>query len=307
MDNADMAETIEIESQPIEAVTAEVETSLDPSQSEPKDESGLYVEVEGEQTAPNKTNMTPEQSYAAFKREKEKRQKKQAELDAERKANELVARELAELKATVSNLTKAPKPKLADFDYDETAYESALDDYYAKPASNQPNPKQNEGNQGQSYRNEDAEFYMYQKEREIEAKLPDYQDRKSRLTSMLVEKGQTDTDSALQYLADAAMQSNVDIAKVVVAFEQMPTYLDRAIKVAHQPIMLAKLLAEAESKVKTRSVTPNDTVPEPHIRTSGAIDTHNTQVQKLKETWIKDPTTRNFKAYQDAKKQQNKK
>lgn len=303
MDNANMTETVEIESQPTEVVTTDVEISEDPSQSKPNDEGELFVEVEDEQTTSNKTNMTPEQSYAAFKREKEKRQKKQAELEAERKANELIAKELAELKATVGNLTKAPKPKLADFDYDEAAYEKALDDYYSSnTATASPTQTQQETKQEPAYKNDEAEFYLFQKERELEAKLPDYQDRKARLTNMLVEKGQENTDAALQYLADVAMQGDIDIAKVVVAMEQNPAYLDRAIKMAHQPYALGKLLEEAQSKVKTRKVTPNDTVPEPTIRTSGAIDAHSSKVQKLKEAWIKDPSTANFRAYQNAKK-----
>ncbi len=77
--------------------------------------------------------MTKEQSYAAFRKEKEKRQRKNDQLEAEKAEREKIQRELDELKATVGSIKKGSPPTLEQFEYDENKYENAVKEYYSAP------------------------------------------------------------------------------------------------------------------------------------------------------------------------------
>ena len=59
---------------PVDAVVANTEETSSPQTGD--EDTELYVEAEGDQQTEPKTNMSQEQAYAAFRKEKEKRQRK---------------------------------------------------------------------------------------------------------------------------------------------------------------------------------------------------------------------------------------
>ena len=109
--------------------------------------------------------MSQEQAYAAFRKEKEKRQRKNEELQREKEEREKIQRELDELKTAVGSMKKGAPPTLESCDYDEQLFAQKMKEYYAP---SQQEPKVNaEVSQPQSSNsaNDMAEFYCTKKSR----------------------------------------------------------------------------------------------------------------------------------------------
>ena len=64
-------------------------------------ETELYVETEGDHDEQPKTNMSQEQAYAAFRKEKEKRQRKNDELKAAQEREKELIDRLAKLESSL--------------------------------------------------------------------------------------------------------------------------------------------------------------------------------------------------------------
>ena len=142
--------------QPDDVVVTDSEATEATPQAEATEQEEFYVEEEADQEQA-KTSMTKEQSYAAFRKEKEKRQRKNEQLKEEQEARNKLERELAELKATVGNITKGKPPTLEQFDFDEVQYQNAMKEYYATPEVKQAENQSSEPEKKVSG-NDEADF-----------------------------------------------------------------------------------------------------------------------------------------------------
>ena len=293
-----MADTQNEVDQPVDAVVAEAEEVSSPQTDDVETE--LYVETEGDHEQP-KTNMSQEQAYAAFRKEKEKRQRKNEELQREKDERERLERELNELKGTVGKLTKGAPPTLESCDYDEAVYQQKVQEYYSPSEAKQPEVKQEQQQQSNPELDQ-AEFYLYQSEQELSKQLPDYEQNKSELVEKIKQFG--GNDQTMIYLANIAKQAGVDIAKANVAMNKNPSLLMELNTAAqsNNQFAIADVLKKAASKVQTRQRKPIDTQPEPSINSSGPIDNATKAVQKAKEQWMKSGSAADYQAYQAAKK-----
>lgn len=287
--------------QPTESLAAEVEGKTATPIAENTEEVEIYVEEEGDQEKP-KHGMTKEQSYAAFQKEKEKRKRKNEQLEDERAKREQLEREVAELKSTVGKITKGEPPKIADFNYDEDAYQQAVKKYYTNEqpqAEDKPKPKTDDN---LKQLRDEAEFYLYSSEQDLVSKVPDYQKVKEVFNQALTEQlNCPDTDDATAYLSTIAQQSGVDIGKAIFAIGKFPELVTELKKAGNNQFAISKTLERAANRVKTRSKKPIDTRPEPEISTTGGIDANASKIAKLREKWQKDSSKENYNAYIAAK------
>jgi len=298
-DLENMAEMQSEVTQPEEVVATESEEITQPQGDDVETE--LYIDTEGDQEEP-KTSMSQEQAYAAFRKEKEKRQRKNEELQREKEEREKIQRELDELKTAVGSMKKGAPPTLESCDYDEQLFAQKMKEYYAP---SQQEPKVNaEVSQPQSSNsaNDMAEFYLYQKEQELAKQLPDYEQNKAELVEKFKQFG--GNEQTMMHLAGIASQANVDIAKANVALNKVPGLLmelNQAAATGNQ-FAIAEVLKKAASKVQTRQRKPIDTQPEPTINSSGPIDNAAKAIEKAKAKWMESGTIADYNAYKQLKK-----
>lgn len=299
-----MADTQNEVTQPVDDVVSEAEATSSPQAG--NEETELYVETEGDHEQP-KTNMSQEQAYAAFRKEKEKRQRKNEELQQEQIERKRLEDELKELKSTVGKITKGAPPTLESCDYDEAVYQQKVKEYYSPSEAKKPEVKQEQQQQQSNPELDQAEFYLYQSEQELSKQLPDYDQNKSELVEKIKQFG--GNDQTMIYLANIAKQAGVDIAKANVAMNKNPSLLMELNTAAqtNNQFAIADVLKKAASKVQTRQRKPIDTQPEPSINSSGPIDSMAKAVEKAKAAWIADGTVANYNAYKALKKAANSK
>lgn len=302
-DLGNIANTEEETKQPVNVVATEAEEITQPQGDDGEVE--LYVETEGDQEQP-KTNMSREQAYAAFRKEKEKRQRKNEELEASKKREQELAERIAKLESSIGSIKKGAPPTLESFDYDEDKYAQAVKEYYAPSQPEKAEAKQeiaNESNQSPVL-NDEAEFYLYEKEQELIKQIPDYESDKAQLVEKFKQFGGGEHN--LNEMAQIANQTGVDIAKANLAFNRNPALLNKLVNAYPRgPFAVADVLKEAESKVQTRQRKPIDTQPEPNINSSGPIDNKASAIAKAREAWMNaEPQhqARLWKEYQAAKK-----
>lgn len=285
--------------QPVEVVETEAEITEANPQAEATEQEELYIdEDEGDQQKPT-TGMTQEQSYAAFQKEKRKRKEKQEQIDKDAIEKKSLQKELAELKAQVGNITRGEMPDPYDFDTKEAHYE-ALKSWEGKaPKEEVEQPASQVVDNGV---NDQAEFYLYQKEQELTKLLPEYQTSKDGLLKAFKDDGMDNPKGAMLFLSNIAQQKGIDIAKAVMTIERIPSLLEDIKLAGNNQFMIGDILEKAANKVKTRTKKPINTQPEPTINSTGAIDGGNEAVKKLREKWVANPSTQNYNAYQSAKK-----
>ena len=286
---------------PNDAVVADLETTEVKPQTEASELQEFYVEAEGDQEEQPKTGMTQAQAYSAFQKKKKQSAQRKQELDASQDREQKLQRELDELKTTVGNMVKGKPPTLDQFDYDESQYQTAVKEYYSEPAPQ--NKKAEENNQKVSNpANEEAEFYLYQREQELEKALPDYGQAKKVVADLFSKTGVIqDNDVAFNYIASVAKQKNIDAAKVIFAISKNPNILDDIVAAGSNAFLVADILTEAEKKVKTRAKVKIDSTPEPELTNSGPIDSTNEAVKKARQNWVNNPSEKNYTLYQKAK------
>ena len=286
---------------PNDAVVADLETTEVKPQAEASELQEFYVEAEGDQEEQPKTGMTQAQAYSAFQKKKKQSAQRKQELDASQDREQKLQRELDELKTTVGNMVKGKPPTLDQFDYDESQYQTAVKEYYSEPAPQ--NKKAEENNQKVSNpANEEAEFYLYQREQELEKALPDYGQAKKVVADLFSKTGVIqDNDVAFNYIASVAKQKNIDAAKVIFAISKNPNILDDIVAAGSNAFLVADILTEAEKKVKTRAKVKIESTPEPELTNSGPIDSTNEAVKKARQNWVNNPSEKNYTLYQKAK------
>jgi len=280
-------------------VVAKAEITKDKPQSEETEQVELYVdEDEGDQQKPN-TGMSQEQSYAAFQKEKRKRKEKQEQIDKDAVEKESLRKELSDLKAQVGNITRGEMPDPYDFDNKEDHYKALKE--WEGSAAPQTATKYKAVEQHDTA-NDEAEFYLYQKEQDLTKLLPEYQESKDALLKSFADDGMTNPKGAMLFLANIAQQKGVDIAKAVMTMKRIPSFLEDIKRAGNNQFMIGDILEKAANKVKTRTKKSIDTQPEPEINSTGAIDGGNEAVNKLRQQWVANPNTQNYNAYQKAKK-----
>ena len=303
MESGKTLETKTETEQPVESLAADTEDKTTTPIVENTEEVEIYVDEEGDQEKP-KHGMTKEQSYAAFQKEKEKRKRKNEQLEEERAKREQLEREVAELKSTVGKIAKGAPPKIADFDYDDDAYQKAVREYYAIDQKPTEEKKKTASDDGLQQIRDEAEFYLFSSEQELIKKLPDYAEVKEKFNQILTDDlNCPDTDDATAFLSNIAQQSGVDISKAIFAIGKFPELAAELKRAGNNQFALSKTLERAANRVKTRSKQNIDTRPEPDISTNGGIDMTAEKIAKLREKWQKDSTKENYNAYQAAKKQ----
>lgn len=283
-----------IQDQPIGEVKAQVEEAEPDSQGDDTDQE-FFVDTEGDGHKTSK--MSKEDAHAAFLREKRKRKDKQKQIDAEKERYDKLEAEYRRLSEVVGEIKRGGPPTLESCGYDEEALNLKMKEYYSEPKREEPKPQEKTS----SPADDESEFYLYQKELDLAKSVPSYHDAKESAIGALEAAGITDTDGAFLYLSGIARQKNVDIAKVVMAIGKVPSIVDEIKRAGNNQILIADILAEAESKIKTRAKKPIDAQPEPNINNSGPIDNRAAKVAKLRDAWVANPTARNYDIYQAAK------
>lgn len=285
--------------QPGDVVVTDSETTEAKPQADDTEQEEFYIEEEADQEQAN-TGMTKEQSYAAFRKEKEKRQRKNEQLEAEKTEKERLRKELEELKSTVSNITKGKPPTLESCDYDEEVFQQKTQEYYKAP---QAKTEDKPVTESKKQSNDEADFYLYQKEQDLTQKLPSYTDKKESFVNKLkAQFNEPNPEAALAFLSDMARFKKVDIAKAIFAMESNDSLIAELYQANNNQIVIGDILERAANKVKLRTKKKIDTQPEPEITNSGPIDGSSATVKKLREQWVKDKTTASYNAYIAAKR-----
>ena len=287
--------------QPEEVVVTDSETTEATPQAEATEEQEFYVEdSSGDQETSRKSEMTQAQAYAAFQKKKKQSAERLKKINEDAERIERIERENAELKAAVGKISRGEMPEPYDYD-DKHTYYKALKEWESK---GQPSEtvKQAESVQEQKPVNDEAEFYLYQKEQELSKAIPAYDDAKDSLINSLKERGFTNPNGALTFLSEISRQKGLDAAKVIFAMGKSPKIIDAVSAAGNNSFAVADILADAENRVKTRSKKKIDSQPEPDIKSSGAIDNHKKLVAKAKAKWMEDGSIKSFNEYKAAKK-----
>jgi hypothetical protein len=280
--------------QPTESLVDNVEVSESTPSETPTDEQELYVDDSSDdQSISHKTEMTKEQSYAAFQKKKKQSAKRKEEIEAGTIREKQLKDELAAAQATISDMTVGTAPTLEECDYDSDVHLEKVKEFVTKSQASKPK-------QDQSSNDDQSEFYLYEKEQALTKKVPNYEEAKTGVLSSLSNQG-IDPEAGMRYLSNIARQKKVDIAKVVVAMDKMPRILEDILKAGENDFAVADILEAAANKVKTREKKQIDSKPEPEINNSGPIDNSEAAIAKAFKAWQKDPTLKNHKRYLKAK------
>lgn len=296
MQNSDDGTELTVEqednNQPDVAVTGESEEKEGASQPTDTDEFELEIDGEGEpETTPEK-QPDYEKARKAFKEREAKRLQKEKE-DKERQ--ELIDR----VNALESEKSKSNKPTLESCDYDEDLFDKKLSEYYQSLSST--SKPESSGDKGAS-KNVDPEIEIKssRQEDEIRKKLPAYDDIKVDLAMKFVNDG-VDPDAVLADIQTICHHAGIDSAKAVIGLAKVPKAYDKLKDIAGNPVAVSSFLGKVTNQVKIAQAKKVDSVPEPEINSSGAIDNTAAGVEKLRKAWLENSTSENYRKYQQAK------
>ncbi len=296
----ELENTIENENdanQPGEVVVTESEITEAKPQADATDEQEIFFDDSSDdQEESHKKEMSQAQSYAAFQKKKKQSAKRLIELNESKERESKLQRELNELKAEVGNITRGEMPDPLDFDDKHEHYEALK-----KWESKAPVEKAKAEPEAKAFvADEEAEFYLYQKEQELTKHIPGYTDAKANVVEAL-KKADLNPEASIDYLSQVARQKGVDIAKVFFAMDKSPKILNDLKAAGNNAFAIADILTVAEKKVKTRAKVAVESKPEPNITNSGPIDATSETIKKARKAWVDNPTNANFKLYQSAK------
>lgn len=158
-----------------------------------------------------------------------------------------------------------PKPKLADFDFDEDKHEAALDEWYERK-------DKVEAQQGQHQQHETAEREAW------EAELARYNDGKEKLGFADVDDAEETIKASLDTVQQAVLvKATEDPAKVMYALAKHPDRLT-SIAAICDPLKLAAALAKLEGTLK---MVKKRKPPEPDTPERGSAKMSYTQDKTL--------------------------
>lgn len=286
--------------QPEDVVVTDSETTEAKPQAEATEEQELFVDDSSDdQSTSHKSEMTQAQAYAAFQKKKKQSAARKEELNASAVREQKLQDELNELKATVGKITKGSPPTLDECDWNEEEYHKRYQAYHSAPEAKQKAVAQPAA--ANNPVNDEAEFYLYEREQALAKLVPNYEQAKTNVVESFAKYGIADSNQAMNYLSNIARQKKVDIAKVVVAMNEMPHILDSIVKAGNNDFAIADILETAAGKVKTRSKKRIDSKPEPELNNTGPIDNSSAATTKAFKTWQASPTLANHKRYLAAK------
>lgn len=295
-----MVDTQNEVTQPVDAVAANAEEISSPQADDVDTE--LYVETEVDQQTATNDNATPSDAelHARWIKEKEKRKRKNEELQREKEDKERIQRELNELRETVGKITKGAPPTLESCDYDESQYAQKMQEYYSQPKKEDSKPEVS--NTQSIFNDDESEFYLYQKEQELTKHIPTYEKDKVELIGKFKQYG--GGEETIKFMSSIAKQKGVDIAKAILAMNKNPSLVNDLVNAAqsNNQFAIADVIEKSASKVQTRQRKPIDTKPEPTINSSGPIDNKSAAVAKALAKYAETGSVEDYKALQAVRK-----
>lgn len=299
MDSGTMPEVVIEDVQPDDVVVTESEVTEATPQAEAIEQPEVIIEGDDDQQETSKGEMTDTQLKAAWREERDKRKRKNEELEQERQARKELEERLKKAEELALKAALGEKPKPSDF-YDATEYAEALDKYNQTVESYQPK-KPEQAQQPQGYQlAEDQEFHAYKSREELKKFIPDYDEAEKRIDNLMRQNG-LPVEQVKNGLIALSHLHDIDFAKAMYALDKIPSMQEKLAK-APNDLAIAKVLKEAAGKITIRQPSKIDTQPEPTLSSSGSVDASNQAVLKAREAYAKDPSTANFAKLQEAKK-----
>lgn len=297
MDSGNISEVEDKVEQPVEAVAAETEVKLDEPQSS-ESETEFFIEEEGsQQDEPKEDGMTEEQRKAAFRQEREKRKKKAKQNQELQERLEAQAKELEELKKTVSSVTKGPRPSPLDYTNDDEFY-ADLEKWNGVV---QPKETKQTAEVAPIELSVDQEYHLHKTEEALKKSFPDYEDVEATALSALKEQG-IDPKAGMNELVSKCHELDLDTAKVKYALGRFPDFAGELKKAAMtNQSALNTVLRTLEKKVQARTKKKIESEPEPKTKSTGSVDVKTKHIEEAKAAWLADPTLENHKKYRAAK------
>jgi len=307
MDSGDMSEIKEEAIQPDDVVVTESEATEATPQAEATEEAEFYIEDEGDQQEEPKddSGMTENQLKAAFKEEREKRKRKNTELDAIKAENQRL-REIAERAEKLAIETAVGrKPSPSDY-LDAQDYHDALEAYNQK--QDQFKPKESQSNQEQAQANsyqlsDDQEFHAYKGREELRKHFKDFDEAEDSVFEWVGSQG-LPTEQVKAGVIALTHLHDIDYAKAIYAINKLPALKDRLSKAPNDKA-IAAVLKEAASKIKTRQAAKIDSKPEPTLSSTGSISVAQKALEKARKDYAENASIANFKKVVAARKQLN--
>ncbi len=294
MSNSDTGTELAIDSketeQPTEAVTTEVEDNSPESQGDDTESFELQIDSEGEPDKTPENKPDYEMARKAFKEREEKRKQREQE-EAERKA--LIDR----VNKLESGNQSSKAPTLADCDYDEDEYQKKVAEFYSKPKQAQTESDSKPNAIGVD---PEIEIKSSRQEEDIRKKLPAYDDIKTDLAMKFADEG-VDPDAIIGQIQNICHYAGIDSAKAIVALGKVPNAFEDLKKHANNAVAVSRFLGQVSEKVRLAKAKKVDTVPEPELKSSGAIDNTVAGVEKLRKEWVANASAANFRRYNEAK------
>lgn len=292
-DGTELVSNQEDNSQPNEVVADKLEGKEDSLQSTNTDTFELEIDNEGEPETTPENKPDYEKARKAFKEREEKRLKREQE---EREKQELIDR----INRLESENSKSKKPTLESCDYDEELFDKKLSEYYQSQSSPAKNESEKANN---SSRNVDPEIEIKaaRQEDEIRKKLPAYDDIKVDLAMKFANDG-VDPDAVLADIQTICHHAGIDSAKAVIGLAKVPNAYSKLKEIAGNSVAVSSFLGKVTNQVKIAQAKKVDSVPEPQINSSGAIDNTAATINKLYEKWQETGSIQDYKALQDARK-----
>ncbi|MCP4973035.1 MAG: hypothetical protein GY914_05090 [Prochlorococcus sp.] len=295
-----MSETKDEALQPDQAVEAQSEESQSTPREGDHDSEYFFVEDEGDQSTPNE--MTHDQKDAAWRQEREKRKRKNEQLKAEREEKERIQRELDELKQWRSQSERGSKPTIEGCDYDPDKYAESLEKWYSHQAPTTQTKPTEQPNQQEASDDidEDNEYYVHTKSKEVRDKLPEFDKVTDSFRSQVRSVAGNNFNSYMNTVYQIARRRNIDIAKAEFALGKSPALFEK-LKMARDNYDIEDVLKEASAKIQTRERKPIETTPTPDVRNSGPVGNHEKAVQKAREKWMETGSASDYQRYRSLK------
>jgi hypothetical protein len=311
--------------QPDEVVTTESEATPESEDSSQSVEDGateseeLVLDAEGFQDKkPKFDHETPE--WKAFRKEKDAKRRKQAMIDEMRERERKQQEELQELREQVSQVARGNKPTLESCDYDEKAFEQALDKWKSHSVkAHSPNnevaaSQPSEVNQQQSAAPEiglddHTEYAHFQNEQSLKKSFTDYGDTVEQFKESFYEtvqrflSAEVPKESAVNAMINVGSTAGVDVAKAMYALEKIPQLKSELFqpRVLNSDILIADILRKAEKAIKP-SGRHVEAKPPADIKQGGSVDPLDANVKKAFDRWMQTGSGADHLAYKKAKK-----
>ena len=300
-----MSEATNEANQPSEAVEATLEESQSTPQDSDTGEELFFAEDEGDHNQPN-SNMTQEQTYAAWRKEQEKRKRKNEELEAAKKREQELIDRLASVESKLGNVARGPKPTLESCDYDEDAFYKAYDEWQshgtAKPATTNTDQPVNNQQQVMNPVNDEADFYHHLKSTELKEKLPDFDEQASKVQSKInsVTGNKQNTEMFMQNMRAIAHRRGIDIAKAEYALGRSDVLFEK-LKATRDQYDIEDVLREAAGKIQTRERKAPESQPTPTIGGGGTIDNYSVAIKKAQDKYAETGRIEDYNALRKAR------